>query len=230
MEAHDPTVPKTLLPIAGRPFADWQLDWLAASGVHSVVYSIGHKGHLIRDFVGDGQKWNLSVTYVEETGPLLGTGGAVRLAVDEGSLNPQFLVLYGDSYLQISMADFCRSFLSRRLPAMMAVFKNDGRWGSSNAVFDGRLVTDYRKGLADPPTEMRYIDYGLLALDRQTITESIPSGQPYDLAGILTPLSHLGMLAGFETTRRFFEIGSPAGFRELEAHFARSSKVGCQRR
>ena len=36
------TVPKTLLPVAGRPFADWQLQWLAGAGIDSVVYCIGY--------------------------------------------------------------------------------------------------------------------------------------------------------------------------------------------
>ena len=35
------TVPKTLLPVAGRPFAAWQLEWLSRAGIDSVVYSIG---------------------------------------------------------------------------------------------------------------------------------------------------------------------------------------------
>ena len=62
MRSHDGTVPKALLPVAGRPFADWQLDLLATSGVKSVIYSIGHMGSQIRDHVGDGSRWGLNVT------------------------------------------------------------------------------------------------------------------------------------------------------------------------
>ena len=40
-------VPKTFLPVAGPPFADWQLQWLASKGVDHVTYSVGHLGDLI---------------------------------------------------------------------------------------------------------------------------------------------------------------------------------------
>ena len=45
-------LPKTLLPVAGRPFADHQLTWLAEQGVTQVVYCIGYRGDQIRDYVG----------------------------------------------------------------------------------------------------------------------------------------------------------------------------------
>ena len=79
-------LPKTLVPVAGRPFADYQLTWLAEEGVEDVVYCIGYRGDQIRDYVGDGARWGLSVTYVDEGADLRGTGGALRLAYDEGAL------------------------------------------------------------------------------------------------------------------------------------------------
>jgi NDP-sugar pyrophosphorylase family protein len=51
------STPKTLLPVRGRPFAAWQLDWLARSGIESVVYCIGYLGGDVRDYVGDGSRW-----------------------------------------------------------------------------------------------------------------------------------------------------------------------------
>ena len=42
------TVAKTLLPVHGKPFAAWQLSWLARSGIDSVVYSIGYLGDDVR--------------------------------------------------------------------------------------------------------------------------------------------------------------------------------------
>ena len=93
-------LPKTLVPVAGRPFADHQLTWLAEEGVDHVVYCIGYRGDQIRDYVGSGERWGLSVTYVDEGANLRGTGGALRLAYDSGALAEDFAVLYGDSYLR----------------------------------------------------------------------------------------------------------------------------------
>ena len=54
-----PDPPKTLMPVAGIPFAHYQLSWLARHGVTEVVYSIGFQGELVRDYVGDGRRWGL---------------------------------------------------------------------------------------------------------------------------------------------------------------------------
>src|SRR5215831_8907610 len=83
-------VPKALLPVAGRPFADYQLSWLASEGVTEVVLAIGYLGGSIRAFVGDGQPWGLRVRYADEGELLRGTGGALRLAYDEGLLDQSF--------------------------------------------------------------------------------------------------------------------------------------------
>ncbi len=213
------TIPKTLLPIAGTPFATWQLSWLARSGIDSVVYCVGHLGQLIRDHVGDGASWGLSVRYVDEGEHLRGTAGALRLAYDEGALAGDFLVLYGDSWLQTDPAAVLRAARERREPALMTVFRNDGRWDGSNVVLEGTHIARYAKGLAKPPAEMRWIDYGLLAFRREVISERVPAGGPADLAPLCTGLADEGLLAGFEVHRRFYEIGSVAGRDELEALF-----------
>jgi NDP-sugar pyrophosphorylase family protein len=214
------TVPKTLLPIAGTPFATWQLSWLARSGIDSVVYCVGHLGQLIRDHVGDGSSWGLSVRYVDEGDRLRGTAGALRLAYDEAALDEDFLVLYGDSWLQTEPDGVLRAARECREPALMTVFGNDGRWDGSNVVLEGRRIARYAKGLTAPPPEMRWIDYGLLAFRREVIGGRVPADGPRDLAPLCAALADEGLLAGLEVDRRFYEIGSVAGRDELEALFA----------
>jgi NDP-sugar pyrophosphorylase family protein len=216
MRAHDPTVPKTLLEVAGHPFAHWQLRWLAAEGVESVVYSIGHMGNAIRDFVGDGAPWGVNVAYVDEGKDLRGTGGAVRLAADRGVVADQFFVLYGDSYLTVTLQAVADAFESRKLSALMTVLENAGQWDASNVIFDGEMVVEYQKGVQAPTEQMRYIDYGLQALDRHLVLEHIAPDEPSDLADFLSTLSQSGQLGGYEVFERFYEVGSPEGWRELD--------------
>src|ERR1700712_1833280 len=121
-------VPKTLLPVGHRPFAHWQLSWLAASGVTSVVYCIGHLGDAVASYVGDGRAWGLDVRYSDEGATRLGTAGALRDACATVGLDESFLVLYGDSWLQIDLRDVLRHAGSRPERALMTVYANGDRW------------------------------------------------------------------------------------------------------
>jgi NDP-sugar pyrophosphorylase family protein len=217
------TVPKCLIEVAGRPFAHWQLDWLASEGVERVVYSIGHRGAMVQSALGDGRAFGVDITYVDEGDDLVGTGGAVRLALDRGALEEEFFVLYGDSYLSIDLDAVQDDFHTRTPDALMTVYRNGGRFDASNAVFAGGWVSRYEKGLAAPPPEMQFIDYGLSALRGSVVAETVPAQGPSDLAATFSALSRAGRLAGFEATERFFEIGTPSGLADLERHLSRST-------
>lgn len=221
----EPTLPKALIPIAGKPFAHWQLSWLAAENV-DVVYSIGHKGDLIRDYVGDGSRWGIPVRYVEERDGPLGTGGAVRLAVERELVGEQFFVLYGDSYLRVELGAVDRRFREGPDPALMTVFRNDGRWDQSNVAFREGRVIEYAKGLSGQRHVLRYIDYGLTEIGRDVVEHRIPAGAPYDLGTLFSQLSREGLLGGFEVAQRFYEVGSPEGLRDLEAYLGRQPQAG----
>jgi MurNAc alpha-1-phosphate uridylyltransferase len=214
-------VPKTLLPVAGRPFADRQLAWLASHGVRDVVYCIGHLGDQIRSFVDDGSRWGLRVRYVDEGEQLRGTAGALRLAYEEAALAPAFAVLYGDSYLTLRVAEMWRQFEAREPDVLMAVFRNEGRFDRSNALLEGGLVVRYDKDVQDPVAAgMHYIDYGISIIDREAVLPEVPAGAPLDLSEVYRRLSVERRVAGHEVRERFYEIGSVDGLAELEARLA----------
>jgi NDP-sugar pyrophosphorylase family protein len=210
------TVPKTLLTVNGMSFAHYQLEWLARQGITHVVYSIAHFGQMVRDFVGDGSRWGLRVRYVDEGETLLGTAGALRLALDCHELDEHFCILYGDSYLRMDLRAAWRCYEASGKPALMTVLRNEGQWDVSNVEFrNGELVL-YDKRPGPHRGRMRYIDYGLSIATRSAIEEMAPSGAKADLADVFHTLSALGRLAGFEVSDRFYEIGSPQGLADLE--------------
>ena len=213
------SIPKSMLPVAGKPFVHYQLDWLTSQGITDVVYSIGYRGDTIRDYVGDGSRWGIHAEFVDEGDRLRGTAGALRLALDQGVLDSTFAVLYGDSFLRIPLPEMWDRFLSSGQPALMAVLRNEGRWDRSNLVYSDGQVLLYDKNAPDPrPEAMRYIDYGISLLNRTVIEQQVPAGAWSDLAPLLNKLSIEGRLAGFEATERFYEIGSPEGLRDFEQY------------
>ena len=216
-------MPKALLPVLGKPFCDWQLELLASQGVERVLYSVGYLGEMIRDHVGDGSRWGLEVSCVDEGEHLRGTGGALRLALDLGKLEAAFFVLYGDSYLPIDLAAVERAWEATDLPALMTVFRNEDRWDASNAIYgDGQVVLFDKSRPPDRVDEMKWIDYGLSVLTRDPVEQWCPPEEVSDLADLMRQLSVKGQLAGFEVTERFYEGGSPEGLRELEDYLRKS--------
>ena len=213
------TIPKPLVSVAGTPFVVRQLRWLAGQGVHDVVYSIGHLGHLIRAELAGREDLGCSVRFVDEGERRLGTAGAVRLAVDEGAVAGAFFVLYGDSHLEIDLRSVADAFAQADDEALMTVFANAGAWDRSNVVLEGDRVVRYDKTEDDPAgAGMHHIDYGLSILRSRTVLEQVPPGQPADLADLFADLSAAGHLVGFEARNRFYEIGSPEGLAALRHH------------
>lgn len=215
------TIPKALVPVLGIPFVDWQLELLASQGIERVVMSVGYRGDLLRGHLGDGSRFGLRLTWIDEGCDLRGTGGALRLALDAGALEDDFFVLYGDSYLPIAMAGVERAWRRCRGRALMTVMRNEGRWDASNVVLrDERVVLYDKDRPASRRREMRWIDYGLSILTADVIAGRTESGKAADLADILRELSVEGTLAGFEVAERFYEAGSPDGLADLEAYLS----------
>lgn len=213
------TVPKALLEVADRPFIDWQLERLAASGIADVVICIAHLGNLIRDHVGDGTRHGLRVTWSEEPpGQLLGTAGALRAAL--AHLAPRFVVTYGDSYLPFHYRAPLDALAAHDdCDGVMAIYRNQGRWDASNVITDGSWVTCYAKGASDPRFD--HIDYGATALRRDVIA-ALPADERIGLGEIQSQLAAAGRLRSVVAHDRFFEIGSPGGLAELD-HYLRAS-------
>src|SRR5262249_56218831 len=72
------TLPKPVMPLAGRPFLTFMLDWLRGHGVDDVLLSCGFLAHAVEDVLGDDYE-GMQLRYVHEDSPL-GTAGPMRLA------------------------------------------------------------------------------------------------------------------------------------------------------
>jgi NDP-sugar pyrophosphorylase family protein len=211
MRPHTERVPKALLEVAGEPFIAHQLRLLKREGVSKVVLCLGYLGEQVVEFVGDGSRFGLEVAACFDGDVLLGTGGALKRALP--LLGERFFVLYGDSYLVVPMEEVWHRFEASGQPALMTVFRNEGRWDTSNVVYDGDRVAYYSK--RDRRPDMAYIDYGLGLLS-SSLFDAFPAGQVFDLAELYTNLAASGRLAGWESRQRFYEIGTPEGLADTD--------------
>ena len=204
-------IPKALVEIGGRPFIDHQLRLLHSHGIRRVVISAWYRGDMIRDYVGDGSQLDIQVDYVFDGDSPLGTGGAIRKALP--LLTSSFFVIYGDSYLPCDYASIQAHFETGGFPALMTVYRNLGKWDTSNVeMTDGRIV-QYDKKSESP--RMEYIDYGL-GLFVPSVFDDLQERQPADLAEIYQKLVAEKKLLAYDVPQRFYEIGSFDGLRELD--------------
>jgi NDP-sugar pyrophosphorylase family protein len=207
------TIPKALLEVAGEPFVAHQLRLLAREGVHRVVLCLGYLGEQVARFVGDGNRFGLEVRCCFDGAILRGTGGALKRALP--LLGSHFFVLYGDSYLDIRLHPIWDYYQTCGQPALMSVFRNAGRWDTSNVVYDGSRVVIYDKRQKRP--DMEFIDFGLAVL-RPELLNRRGEDEIFDIAEVYAELSRSGQLAGWESTSRFYEIGTPQGLADTDTY------------
>jgi len=206
-------IPKSLIPIHGEPFVAHQLRLLQRSGIQHVILCVGHLGTMIKQAIGDGGAFGVSVEYSYDGATLLGTAGAIKGALPR--LGEKFFVMYGDSYLVCNYASVEQEFLRRGGLGLMTVFRNDGQWDASNVEFEeGRIVAYSKKNRT---ARMHYIDYGLGVFHAEAFART----RATDLADVCAELLQASELTGLEVHERFYEIGSPAGLKEMTSFLSR---------
>jgi N-acetyl-alpha-D-muramate 1-phosphate uridylyltransferase len=212
--------PKALIEVAGKPFLWHQLQLLKQNGVESAILLVGYLGEQIQDQFGDGTMAGLPLDYSYDGPVLLGTGGAIRRALP--LLPERFFVLYGDSYLPCDYHAVEEAFLRSGCEGLMTVYRNEGRFDTSNIEFDGHRIVRYDK--KDRTPAMHHIDYGLEVFRREVFAR-LPEGQAIDLATVCQDLLRQGQLGAFEVHQRFYEVGSRDGIADT-AGFLSSENPG----
>jgi NDP-sugar pyrophosphorylase family protein len=211
-------IPKALVPVAGRPFLALQLELLARQEFRHVVLCVGHLGEQIEAAFGDGRDHGVKLEYSHDGDRPVGTASALRQALPK--LGEVFLVLYGDSYLEIDYRPVVTAFDRCGKPALMTVMENSNGAEPGNVRFDQGNILAYDK--RNPAPHLRHIDYGLGVYRASVFRDQVP--EITDLSELQSRLAREGLLAGHEVTRPYFEIGSYRGLLALESHLQGRSR------
>ncbi|MBF0288340.1 MAG: NTP transferase domain-containing protein [SAR324 cluster bacterium] len=210
-------LPKSMIEIHGKPFFEYQLALLKKQGLTNIVACVGYQGKQIEKYFGNGSRFGVNLQYSYDGKTLLGTGGSLRHAFP--LLSEVFLVIYGDSYLDIEYAPVIQGFLKKYqgLPdsplALMTVYKNDNQLEQSNVCFHEGNIIQYEK--QNPTLEMKHIDWGLNIFSKQAFAESsFPTR--FDLTDLYQQLIPAKKVMGHEVFQRYYEIGSHQGLEEFK--------------
>jgi mannose-1-phosphate guanylyltransferase len=205
------TVPKPVMPLAGRPFLSFMLDWAHGHGVDEVILSCGFMSDDVKRVLGDIYD-GMRLRYVIEEEPL-GTAGPVRLAYDEGLLDERLLVLNGDVLTDIDLtrelAEHERSG-ARATLALYAV-EDTASYGVVPTDAEGRVEAFLEKAGGDAPTNR--INAGAYVLERELV-ESIPAGRAVSFEREIFPAMVRDGLHGFHAAGYWIDIGTPQRYLE----------------
>lgn len=205
------TIPKSLIRIDDIPFIYFQLDLLHDKGFKNVILCVGKFGNMIEDAIEDGEALGLRVKYsYEDENSLLGTGGAIKNALH--ILPDEFMITYGDSYLDVNYTNIISKFHAENKPILITIYKNKNIGDKSNVLFRNGVILNYDK--KNITKNMEYIDYGLLVVKKSIFNDYTDT--KFDLSLVMSDLIRKRKISSFEVYNRFYEIGSKEGIEEFK--------------
>jgi len=203
-----PSTPKPLASVGDRPFLELLVRQLRSQGIHRVVLCTGYLAEVIEKQFGNGGKWQVTIEYSKEPHPM-GTAGAVKLAEPLLRDVSDFLVMNGDSFMEIDFRELIRFHRQAGGIATMAVLqmKNKMRYGTVQVTPEGRVSGFAEKSGSD---SAGFVNAGIYVFDRQ-ILEHLPEGPASLERDIFPKLLDHGVYAS-EQHGVFIDIGTPEDY------------------
>jgi mannose-1-phosphate guanylyltransferase len=205
------TTPKPIMPLAGRPFLSFMLDWIHSHGVDEVILSCGFMSDAVKRVLGDIYD-GMRLRYVVEDEPL-GTAGPVRLAFDEGVLEERLLILNGDVLTDIDLTAELEQHERTGARATLALYpvEDSSSYGVVPTAEDGAVEAFIEKGGGDAPTNR--INAGAYVIERDVV-ERIPAGRAVSFEREVFPSLVGEGLYGYDAAGYWIDIGTPERYLE----------------
>ena len=221
-------LPKPMIPVCGKPILEWQIENLKASGLTDIVLVIGHLGEVIKDYFGDGSRWNVTISYFIETQPL-GTAGALFRMPE---LQEDFLLMSGDVMIDVDFHRFINFHKEHQALASLTVHPNNHPFDSSLIVTEilpasngGMPIHTNRvvKWMNKEDERLYYrniVNAGIEMISPRLLEEArakLPSLDKVDLdRDVLKPAIESGKIYAYETSEYIKDMGTPERLVEVE--------------
>ncbi len=203
-----PATPKPLASVGTKSFLDLLVRQLRHQEIRQMVMCTGHLAEQIEREFGDGHVWDVVIEYSREP-EARGTGGAVKLAERYLRDCPDFVVMNGDSFLEVDFHELIRFHHRHGGLVSIAVWRarNAARYGTVRMGASGRVTGFAEKTGDDSPG---LINAGVYVFSR-AVLEHIPR-EPASLENDIFPrlLDH-GVYA-LEQDGMFIDIGTPEDY------------------
>jgi D-glycero-alpha-D-manno-heptose 1-phosphate guanylyltransferase len=200
--------PKPMAVVGERPFLELLVRQLRYQNIRRLVMCTGYRAQEIEHDLGDGRSWDVTIEYSREP-EALGTAGAVKFAEPFLREVSDFLVMNGDSFMEMDFRQLICFHRKSGGIATMAVFRtrNEMRYGTVQVRPDGVVSGFAEKTNADPNG---LVNAGVYVFNRR-ILEHIPEGPSSLERDVFPKLLTQGVYA-FEQRGVFIDIGTPEDY------------------
>ena len=194
-------IPKVLIPVKGKPVLVHLFDLLKREGIEEVILSIGHLGSLIKKQCGDGSRFGMQISYLEESSPL-GTAGPLKLLTQQ---HESFLVSNGDELKDIPLKEMLTFHNQEQARATIALTKVENPTLYGVAEMQGTHIKVFHEKPLNPVANL--VSAGLYILS-PTVQSMVPEGFAMLEQEVFPKLAEEGTLCGFPFTGQWFDTGN----------------------
>jgi dTDP-glucose pyrophosphorylase len=203
------SMPKPLLPIAGKPIIEYNLDRLKDFGISNVWLTVNYLGEQIKDRFKDGSDRSMCINYVEEA-DFLGTAGALSMIEDFSQ--DTVLLMNSDLLTNINFEEFYLFFQEQK--ADLAVACISYQVNVPYAV----LETDHFqiKGFKEKPSYTHFTNAGIYLM-KKSWAESIPKDQFFNATDLMQNLIDAGKnVVAFPMLGYWLDIGKHDDYQKAQ--------------
>ena len=191
--------PKPLLLFKGKPLIVWHIEKLVAAGFEEIIINVSYLSEKIKDYLGDGSKWNIKIIFSEEN-PVLETAGGIKKALPLLKSDP-FIVINSDIYSDINYADLRELNFSECIEAHLIFVENPVHNKTGDFVLS-------QGGLVINEGENKKTFSGV-ALYRPIFFEEIPKNEFIRLSTVLKNKADKKLIKGRIFNGLWIDIGTP---------------------
>ena len=197
-------IPKPLIPLHEKQLIEHIFDLLKKYGVRNVIVSIGYMGDKIKHGLGNGRKFGLNITYIEEEEPL-GTAGPIKLASEY--LNETFIACNADELKEIDLADMYLAHRENKATATVALTTVDDPSAYGVARLQGNKILEFVEKPSRDWAPSNLINAGLYMMEPE-ILSYIPDGFAMLEKDVFPKLARDGKLFGYPFAGQWFDTGN----------------------
>lgn len=197
-------VPKPMLPLQGKPILEYSINLCVRHGIRDIAISVLYLSNVIKSHFGNGEKFGVNLSYIEEPEPL-GTAGALRLA--KHLFDEPFMMCNADELKDINLDSMFRHHLFSNAAATIALtkVKDTSQYGVAELNGDRIVKFVEKPALGEAPSN--FINAGLYILDPNVI-DYIPKGYAMIEKEVFPNLAAEGKLYGYKFSGQWFDTGT----------------------